>query len=270
MSSASRKPSIMRFDYLDADDGEVRTNLNDADFGTHVNSIGVNPDQGDELLAVISNYNAKSIFYSNDGAATFTDIEGNLAGELGPSIRSAAIAPTDDHGTFYFVGTSVGLFYTDQIDGSSTVWTRVAEDVIGNAIVSMLDYRRSDQTLAVGTHGRGLFIGRIGVGVSNELEQISDQASSFRLEQNFPNPFNPSTNIEFSIPSNSMVTLTVFDINGREVAKVHDQQTFSAGSYSSTFDASALASGTYIYRIEAIPILGGNLFQQTKTMTLIK
>jgi len=269
-SSASLKPSIMRFDDLDANDGEVRTNLDDADFGTHVNSIGVNPDQGDELLAVISNYNAKSIFYSNDGAATFTDIEGNLAGELGPSIRSAAIAPTDDHGTFYFVGTSVGLFYTDQLDGSSTVWTRVAEDVIGNAIVSMLDYRRSDQTLAVGTHGRGLFIGRIGVGVSNELEQISDQASSFRLEQNFPNPFNPSTNIEFSIPSNSTVTLTVFDINGREVAKVHDRQTFSAGSYSSTFDASALSSGTYIYRIEAIPISGGNLFQQTKTMTLIK
>lgn len=264
-------PFIKKVDDLTANNGDENIVIANASSGSYVNDIAVNPDNGDELMVVMSNYGVKSVWHSSNAGSNWTDIEGNLAGDDGPSIRSGAIAVTNENGTFYFVGTSVGLYYTDQLNGSQTAWTRVAEDKIGNAIVSSLDYRRSDQTLAVGTHGRGLFVGKIGTAVSNELElPENDQPSNFALNQNFPNPFNPTTNISFNLPSNATVSLTVFDLNGRKVAEIYSNRQMAAGSFTATFDASSLASGTYLYQLEAVPQNGGSPFRQTKTMTLIK
>jgi len=96
--------------------------------------------------------------------------------------------------------------------------------------------------------------------VSNER---FDGAFEFRLAQNYPNPFNPSTSISYSVAEMSNVTLRVYDILGRVVATlVNDVQ--APGQYNVNFDAARLASGTYIYRIEA-----GD-FMSTKKMLLIK
>lgn len=264
-------PFIKRVDDVTANDSDLNIVIPNATGGSYVNDITVNPDDGDEVMVIMSNYGVKSIWHSTDAGSNWTDIEGNLAGEDAPSIRSGAIAATNESGTFYFVGTSVGLYYTDQLNGTETVWTRVAEDKIGNAIVSSLDYRRSDQILAVGTHGRGLFVGKIGNAVSNELVETKfDQPSEFTLNQNFPNPFNPTTNISFTLPSNAIVNLSVFDLNGRRVAEVYNNRSMAAGSFTATFDASQLASGTYLYQLEAVPQNGGSPFRQSKTMTLIK
>jgi hypothetical protein len=73
---------------------------------------------------------------------------------------------------------------------------------------------------------------------------------AFRLEQNYPNPFNPTTNIVYDVPEQSHVNMTVLDILGREVAVVVDQLQ-PAGRYKAVFDASALTSGTYFYRLTA-------------------
>jgi photosystem II stability/assembly factor-like uncharacterized protein len=267
----SAKPILKRVDDVTSTNGDVVISIPDATGGSYVNDITVNPDDGDEVMVIMSNYGVKSIWHSTDAGSNWTDIEGNLAGDDAPSIRSGAIATTNQNGTFYFVGTSVGLYYTDQLNGTETVWTRVAEDKIGNAIVSSLDYRRSDQILAVGTHGRGLFVGKIGNAVSNELVETQfDQPSEFTLNQNFPNPFNPTTNISFTLPSNAIVNLSVFDLNGRRVADVYNNRSMAAGSFTATFDASQLASGTYLYQLEAVPQNGGSPFRQSKTMTLIK
>jgi len=72
----------------------------------------------------------------------------------------------------------------------------------------------------------------------------------YRLEQNFPNPFNPSTVIQFSVPEQTHVALVVYDLLGRQVLNLVDSD-LSAGNYSVTFDASGLSSGVYIYRLEA-------------------
>jgi subtilisin family serine protease len=74
--------------------------------------------------------------------------------------------------------------------------------------------------------------------------------TEFNLAQNYPNPFNPTTTINFSLPSDNQVSITVYDILGKEVAKlVNDFR--SAGNYSIEFDASTLSSGVYIYQIKA-------------------
>lgn len=85
----------------------------------------------------------------------------------------------------------------------------------------------------------------------------------FQLDQNYPNPFNPTTQINFEIPSNSHVTLRVFDILGRNVATLVNEQR-SAGRYEVNFDATGLSSGSYFYRLEA-----GDMVR-TQSMMLIK
>ena len=86
----------------------------------------------------------------------------------------------------------------------------------------------------------------------------------YRLSQNYPNPFNPSTKIEFRLGSANTVTLKVFDVLGREVYTLIEDARFSAGSHTINFDASGLASGVYLYKLEA------QGFTQTRKMMLIK
>ncbi len=73
---------------------------------------------------------------------------------------------------------------------------------------------------------------------------------TFALEQNFPNPFNPTTTIAYSLPASAHVALAIYDLNGRIVATLVNV-TQSAGSYRVTFNAGGLASGVYIARLTA-------------------
>lgn len=90
-----------------------------------------------------------------------------------------------------------------------------------------------------------------------------DAPRTFKLLQNFPNPFNPSTQITFSLPERSNVVLKIFDILGKEVATLVNEQK-SAGTYNVNFDASKLSSGVYIYTLQA-----GN-FMESYKMLLMK
>ena len=87
--------------------------------------------------------------------------------------------------------------------------------------------------------------------------------NGYVLHQNYPNPFNPTTNIEFSIPKSEFVTLKVFNVLGEEVATLVSER-LTSGTYKYDWDASSLASGVYLYRIQA------GAFQQIKKMILIK
>lgn len=92
---------------------------------------------------------------------------------------------------------------------------------------------------------------------------IETLPESFTLSQNYPNPFNPTTKINFELPQSEQVSLRVYDTLGRTVAVLIDQR-MDAGSHTVNFDASNLASGVYIYRIEASD------FTSTQKMLLVK
>ena len=96
------------------------------------------------------------------------------------------------------------------------------------------------------------------------IEDSNTLPKEFSLQQNFPNPFNPSSTIRFGIPEATSVSIEVFNSLGQRVALLVNNKRFNQGWHSVNFDARNLASGVYIYRIHA------GEFVQTKRMMLIK
>jgi hypothetical protein len=92
----------------------------------------------------------------------------------------------------------------------------------------------------------------------------SNIPDNFYLNQNYPNPFNPSTTIRFGVTTAMNVDLRVYDALGQQILVLIDNRYMDAGSYDVTFDASKLASGTYIYTLKA----GDNVL--SKKMALMK
>ena len=98
---------------------------------------------------------------------------------------------------------------------------------------------------------------------SNEIEVEVGIPELFEVAQNYPNPFNPSTTISFSIPEKSEVSIQIYNMLGQKVYTLVNEN-LEAGKYSYNFDASAISSGTYIYRVTS----GDNI--ETRKMLLIK
>jgi hypothetical protein len=98
---------------------------------------------------------------------------------------------------------------------------------------------------------------------SNVIEVEVNIPAEFSLLQNYPNPFNPSTTIEYQIPSDGFVSLTIYNTIGQEVSTLLNENQ-SAGKYSITFEADKLPSGLYFYK------LNSGEFSSTKKMLLLK
>ena len=116
----------------------------------------------------------------------------------------------------------------------------------------------------VGANYSGVFFDNASwptVGIEDDL--ASQIPTKFEISQNYPNPFNPTTTIQFGIPENSFVSLKIYNVLGKEIATVLNEDK-SIGSYEVDFNAINLPSGIYFYRIEA-----GN-FVETKKMILLK
>jgi hypothetical protein len=111
-------------------------------------------------------------------------------------------------------------------------------------------------------------------GSSNGSDKQGGNSASVKSDQsiglaNYPNPFNPTTVINYQLPKSGFVTLKVFDIIGREVAILVNQSQ-SASTYSKTFDAHNLSSGIYFYKLVLTPSDGSKQIIQQKSMQLIK
>ena len=128
--------------------------------------------------------------------------------------------------------------------------------------LSSADFTNGNTGYACGS--RGTIIKTRTGGTTNIVNQISAlMPENFLLRQNFPNPFNPVTHMQFGIPKSGFVSLKVFDMLGREI-KTLINEIKPAGSYEVLFDGTDLASGVYFYKIESVD------FTATKKMVLIR
>jgi hypothetical protein len=112
-------------------------------------------------------------------------------------------------------------------------------------------YRLEEVTL----DGRSTFYQPVSLALSSSVENETQMPLTFNLQQNYPNPFNPSTQIDYSIPQATHVTLFIYDVNGRLVKQLVDEQQ-KEGRYSITWDGmndthQHVVSGTYFYRLLA-------------------
>lgn len=97
----------------------------------------------------------------------------------------------------------------------------------------------------------------------------------FGLQQNYPNPFNPGTTIATDLPFDAFVTLKIYNILGQPVATIYNHRFIAAGTDYSDFDATHLASGVYIYRVEAQQVgndgtASGKVYTDVKKMMYVK
>jgi len=112
--------------------------------------------------------------------------------------------------------------------------------------------------------------------IVGEISALVELPKQFLLTQNFPNPFNPETQIKYDLPIAAVVSLRIYDIQGRLVRKLLDEEAVSAGFHRVVWNGrdgygSAVASGLYFYSIIARPHQGDGVgFHQTKRMALIK
>lgn len=145
-----------------------------------------------------------------------------------PPFNSAALSDT-----FYtFTGTQV-LGWLGANDTLVTKWTVKAKGK-ESAIVSSVD------TFSI------TLINDIGT----DIRDVNVLPTDYYVDQNYPNPFNPSTTIRFGLPQQAKVDLRIFNILGQEVAVLVNNQIYEAGNHKVEFNASKLATGVYIYKLQ--------------------
>jgi len=110
----------------------------------------------------------------------------------------------------------------------------------------------------------GLYVIKTTMNITAAGNNNTSVPKDYALSQNFPNPFNPSTTIRYSIPKNIYASIRVYDVLGKQVALLEDGYK-QAGSYSVTYDASNLATGMYFYTL-----VTADGFSQTEKMILVK
>lgn len=119
------------------------------------------------------------------------------------------------------------------------------------------------QSVGVPNPPKRVFLTRLSADPISDLETTPRAATGISLHPNYPNPFNPSTEITFDLPHSMQASLKVYDVLGREVAVLMDG-VIGAGAHTVTFDASELSSGVYFYRLDA------DEFFETRKMVVMK
>ena len=223
--------------------------------GSWPSSIVVNESNENEIIVTYSNYGIPSVFHTLDGGSTWSNIEGNLAGNDGPSVRWAGIVPIVGSPNKYFLATSTGVYSTSELAGAVTSWELEAPETIGNVVVNMLATRAVDGLVVAATHGRGMYSANVS-GTTTSSEDEAELPTQAQLNQNYPNPFNPETTISFELAVGQQVELSVYDAMGRRV-NVLESGYKAAGTHEVTWNATdqagrQVASGMYMYRLHVL------------------
>ena len=192
------------------------------------------------------------MFYSINAGVTWAKCAGNLeqnssGSGSGPSIRWLSILPVAD-GVVYLAATSTGLYATDSLNGTATIWVQQGLNTIGNGVCDMIETRISDGLVIIATHSNGIY--STNITSVNDIVTVKDilaTNSNFDLI-NYPNPFSQSTKIEFLLNKKSDVNLQIWDECGRLVETLVNTK-LSEGVNYVLFDKKNLKPGIYYYSL---------------------
>lgn len=210
------------------------------------NSITLIPD------APVSNANSNLSGNTNYFDMTSSSIIYDSAASLNIQLLA-------DHSPYVMTPTTSGLLGTLRFkvnsNGGCVKMQILPISAVFSNMITPLNYP-TDWTF---TNSDTCLIYTVGVGAIGATQV----PTAYKLYQNYPNPFNPSTTIKYSIPTSGFVSLKVYDILGREIANLVNQQKHS-GTYMVDFNAGYLTSGMYFYKLEV------NDFVAVKRMVLVK
>jgi len=214
----------------------------------------INPSNSQQVYVTFGGFGNVHVIKSTNGGNNWTDISSNL-----PDIPHHTILVDPLYPNNIYVGNDLGVYATT--DGGVN-WGEFRTGM-PYALVFDLSISYPSRNLRAATHGSGIWQIKL---LQNPLAiqiNTSQTPSSYMLEQNYPNPFNPSTKIKFQSPKNGFVTLKIYDMQGKLVSSLVNQN-LNAGYYEINYDASKLSSGFYFYNLKS-----GN-FSETKKMVVIK
>ncbi|MFW9928526.1 MAG: T9SS type A sorting domain-containing protein [Candidatus Thorarchaeota archaeon] len=189
------------------------------------------------------------IFRSSDNGNNWTEINQGLTNSL---IWSLAAIDTN-----IFAGTSDGLFVSTN-NGKS--WIESDQGLTNKTIYSICIV---DSNIFIGTFGGSVWKSKLTDEIDSAKAIFNRPIDGFFLQQNFPNPFNLKTTIDYSLLEESFVTIKIYDILGNEIATLRSERE-PAGNYSINFNARNLPSGIYFYRMQA------GSYISTKKFVLLK
>ena len=167
----------------------------------NVSGIAVDPRNANRVFVAFSNYNVVSLWMSENGGASWSSVSGTLeenanGSGAGPSVRAIAVMPDGNGGHYYFVGTSVGLFMTKELNGDRTVWTQQAKNTIGNIVIGNISVRPVDGVVVISTHANGVFKGKYAVGVNPHIHYaFLENKKKAKLTGN--NSFDPKNRLAY-------------------------------------------------------------------------
>jgi hypothetical protein len=155
------------------------------------------------------------------------------------------------------------------IDGSAFATVAFVEGF--GTTTEQRQYTYTDRNVTAGVN-HAYRLKQIDFNGAYEFSQVVNVGSAvpveFALEQNYPNPFNPTTNIIYSVPVKSNVTLDVYNLIGQKVVTLFEGEV-EAGKHASQFNASSMSSGMYLFKLTAVGENGAQ-FSSSKKMTLLK
>ena len=214
----------------------------------------------------------------NENGVQFVNVWDDDGENGGPGTLLLPNFPTTFTGGIW-TPVSLSQFGVVISDGSFYVgWTELSQVPVGvdadnPSTNSYIDIGFGSGFEPFGTYFEGALMIRAEVDSVNALNVVENIdatiPSSFVLEQNFPNPFNPVTNISFGLVTSGLTSIDLFDVNGKKVRQLMNQQ-LSAGRHSYRLNSSELSSGMYFYTINVEGSSGRLLFSETKKMILMK
>ncbi|MCH8928161.1 MAG: CHRD domain-containing protein [Candidatus Marinimicrobia bacterium] len=230
---------------------------------------------------VVSGYNAQldgsqtvadpAVVSSGTGTLTSLFFYSDVGGELEYNITVNGLTISASHFHAGAAGETGGVIKAITFDGNSAsgIWSAIDEvDPLTDDIVDMIRSGGVYVNIHTSANPAGEIRGQLlpnllQIPVSVIDERVLQLPNSIELKQNYPNPFNPTTLIEYDLPNDGRILLTIHNLLGEEVARLVDKEQ-NAGLHKISWDASAMSSGIYFYNLQA-----GKL-SRTKKMLLLK